>query len=190
MKTNNKNIPFQLNEGKVDIEFLNNIYNWSIELCQQRIAWYNKKRKNKKLYSKIIRAVSIMLLNLGILCPLIQTLAEFRFSLLNIGYIALVLAGTLILYDNFYGISAGWMRFMETQLKLEKRFIEFQYDWSIVIVEDIDSPKVNAILNCLKSFSSDIESIVLKETNTWIDEFKNNINVLDKMIQTKSASNS
>jgi hypothetical protein len=73
---------------------------------------------------------------LGLLCPLLDaagkdcalSLFNFTTSFLHLGHLLIGLAGVIMLYDRTFGLSTGWMRFIETQMKLEKALIEFRLD--------------------------------------------------------------
>ena len=110
-----------------DIEkSLEKIYQWVIQNIKSQIEWYGKKRKPKRIASQLLRAFSIFFAIIGTLCPLIDaTKILDKLVIGQWGYIAFALAAAFIGFDRYFGLSTGWMRFISTQLSLEKLLKEY-----------------------------------------------------------------
>jgi len=157
------------------------IYQWAIENCLWQIQWYERKKRPKRIGSQAIRMISILLSGIGVICPLVDAALNVEFQLGELGYVAFAIAGTVFLFDKYFGLSSGWMRFMETQLRLEKTLKEFQYDWTISLAKGNDPTEQ---LVRLREFTVKVESLVIEETLSWIKEFESNFSKLEKLAKS------
>jgi hypothetical protein len=182
-------------------------YQWAVRHAQEKIDWYAKKRQPKRKGSQWIRTFAILLAAIGALCPLIDAatldnqmvslgvVTEIPLSQLGQwGYVSIALAAALVTYDKFFGLSSGWMRYMLTELSLQRTLTEFQYDWNILSAQQAQQqpPQDNAttLLQRLKDFTLQVETILRQETDAWVTEFQTNISELDKMLQAAVESRS
>jgi hypothetical protein len=171
-------------------ESLEKAYEWAIENTRAQIAWYAQRRQPKKRGSQWLRALSIALAAIGGLFPLVDAaMPDSQMMFGQWGYVAIALAAALVLYDRFFGLSSGWMRYMVTELSLQRALREFQYDWNILIAQQQPS-KDNAValLQRLKDFSLQIETLVKQETDAWVAEFQTNLSELDTMVKTEKEA--
>jgi hypothetical protein len=181
-------------------------YQWAVQNAQETIDWYAKKRQPKRRGSQWLRTFAIILAAIGALCPLLdaatqdnQTISlgviEIALSQLGQwGYVSIALAAALISYDKFFGLSTGWMRYMITELSLQRTLREFQYDWNILSAQQAQyqTPQDNTptLLQRLKDFTLQVETLVRQETDAWVTEFQTSISELDKILQAAVESRS
>ena len=116
-------------------ESLDSIYNWAIAKAEDQINWYQAKRGPKRSGSQWIRAISVCVVVLGALCPLIDAAAAsvFPTKLSQWGYVLLAVAAGLFSYDKYFGLSTGWVRYVQTEWALRKALTEFRYNWLLAI---------------------------------------------------------
>lgn len=163
------------------------IYDWVVDNAKDQIRWYDRKRPHKRLWSQGTRIITLLLFGLGIVCPLVATGQEGGgINYLKMGYVMMASAGAIVLFDKFFGLSTGWMRFMETQLKLEESLKEFYHDWALLELQDNPADKHLNKLEALKRFTMDVEKLVQRETRSWANEFTANITNIDELINKHS----
>jgi hypothetical protein len=175
-------------------ESLTRVYQWAVENARKQIAWYQEKIKSKRTGSQLLRALSIILAAIGALFPLIDAAIPDGQTFLSQsgqwGYVAIGLAAAFVGYDRFFGLSSAWMRFIVTQLSLERTLKEFQYDWTILNAQSAkQSPpqrNTSTLLQRLKDFSLQMDALVRQETDVWVAEFQANISQLERMVQTEA----
>jgi hypothetical protein len=170
-------------------ESLEAAYGWAVENARAQIAWYAQQRRPKRKGSQRIRALAIAFGAIGGLFPLVDAALQDSLMLGQWGYVVIASAAALVLYDKFFGLSSGWMRYMVTELSLQRALREFQYDWNILIAQQQPS-KDNAValLQRLKDFSLQIETLVKQETDAWVAEFQTNLSELDTMVKTEKEA--
>jgi hypothetical protein len=174
------------------MESIQETYDKTIEKATSASKWYQKSTYSKKKYSKRIRTTSIILFGLGGIIPLINAFIlenGEEISILNLGYISVALAGTLLLLDKFFGFSSAWIRYIKAEMEISKKIKEFDLKWKIETYgKDLNSlpdEEAKELLRMLSDFLMTIEEIVLEETNKWVLEFQSNIAELQKSIDSK-----
>lgn len=173
---------------------LNEIYRWVTENAQKQADWYSQKRRSKRRCAQSL-LVSIVLGGFGILCPLFDAacpdggfeIMGCTISFLHAGYIVIAAAGIVLLVDRVYGFSAGWMRFMETELKIKQTLTDFCLDWAIAVSaqvpEDQKEEHQQQLLRRVHTFTHTVQDLVISETTAWMLEFKRNISEIDKLVR-------
>lgn len=160
------------------------LYKWTVKTTESRIAWYDHSRKPKRAGSQWLRVFSILFAAIGALCPLVDAtkIVGDKILLGQWGYVSIALAAAIVGYDKYFGLSTGWMRYIVTQLSLEKALKEFQYDWIILYAQQAN---ISTLLQRIKDFSLQVESLVRQETDAWVLEFQSNVAELEKVLKTE-----
>jgi len=167
------------------------VYQWAVQKAQEQIGWYEQRRRPKRRGSQWLRALSICFATIGALCPLIdatQIISNGNKALLGQwGYVSLALAAAIVGYDRYFGLSTGWIRYIVTQLSMEKALKEFQYDWPLLLEQQKGQPQINTLilLQRVKEFSLQLDTLVRQETDTWVIEFQSNISELEKTLKAE-----
>lgn len=177
---------------------LDAVYQWTTRKANEKIDWYERKKKPRRLWSQTLRATSIIFAAVGALCPLIDATKILESGantaaspqnplvLAQWGYVFLAVAASVAGFDYYFGHSSGWMRFIITQISIERALREFQYDWAILSVQQEKLPtNASIFLQRAKDFTLQIESIVKQETDAWVAEFQTNITQLEKVLKTE-----
>jgi SMODS and SLOG-associating 2TM effector domain 2 len=188
----NKTSPFPKWDNSNPNESIDLLYNWTLEKSLLRINWYKKGSRKKKMGSQIIRAAAIILVGIGALCPLLNATDVFGKDYDAIGqwgYVVLALAATAVGYDKFFGLSTGWIRYISTQMTLERMMAEFQYDWVILQTKlnyQLSPDSILLSMQKFRDYTVQVESLVKQETDAWAAEFQNNLAELQKMLSTEA----
>src|SRR5690349_15257184 len=116
------------------------VFEITVARAQSRIAWYATRGRARATGSKALRIVALLLFSLGTLAPVLATfLAQLskaykesgslttfaEFPWIQVGFVFLALAGAIVVFDQFFGLSAAWLRFTQTQMRLEAMLEEF-----------------------------------------------------------------
>ncbi|WP_373495837.1 SLATT domain-containing protein [Aquiflexum sp.] len=167
-------------------------YTMVIQQANNASTWYKENIRDKRRYSRGIRMISIILFGLGGIIPLINALIlenQGKYTILNLGYISIALAGTLLLLDKFFGFSSGWIRYITTEMEITKKTKEFELRWKIETygknLAELPEEEAKELLRMLADFVLMVEEIVKEETSSWAMEFQNNMAELQKSINNK-----
>lgn len=156
------------------------------------IHWYLDKKAGPKRWSQSIRVLAIGLTTLGGLCPLFSSFRINLFGLVVLdsglinqwGYIFIALAGALVLADRYLGCSSSWMRYMTTQMALQRCLERFQLNWAIWRIQTgpaqntLGVDQVNRALRLLSDFQEEVSELVDQEFKAWISDFKEQLSSL------------
>jgi len=171
-------------------ESLKRVYEWAIQKAQSNIEWYQRKIKSKRFCSQVFRGLSIFFAAVGTLFPLIDaTKISGDENLGQWGYVLFALAAAFLGFDRYFGVSTGWMRYIVTQMSLERTLKAFQYDWITLIAQQQESQLTQdetlPLLEKLKDFSLQVDTLVKQETDLWVSEFRSNLAALEKAAKTE-----
>lgn len=128
--------------------------------------------------------------NAALACRMLNQALPQDFAFAQWGYVFFGIAAAIYGFDKFFGLSTGWMRYIVTQMALEKALKEFQYDWLILRAQPNDpagaqNANTQALLQKMRDFTSQVETLVKQETDAWVLEFQNNLSQLEKVLKTE-----
>ena len=155
--------------------------------AQSQIDWYEDKSKPKRRFSFALRIFAIMLAILGGLCPIVGKIDGINLD--PVGYVLFALAAGCVVFDQLFGVSSGWMRFMSAHLELKAGLDRFRLDWVELDarVED-GKPTIEDVqehIDLLKEFNAFVHDTVQSETASWVAEFRSNLRELTKFVRAK-----
>jgi hypothetical protein len=180
----------------------------AVERARVGIAWYDTHSNRASFASKFCRYFAVTLGVIGGLCPLVPVAAIFGFALSegtaatsaapvesflkSLGFIFLGLAGGFILLDQAFGYSSSWMRHKLAQMQLERALQEFNMRSAALLAavgeaDERGSAAAELIVRLVDKFSSTVEDIVLKETETWVAEYRVGLVQLDGYLSRSRA---
>jgi hypothetical protein len=150
------------------------LYRYAEGRAIEATDWYLQDKRGKRIWSRGLRLLAILLVIAGALQPLLDAAAPGP-SRTAWGYVLLALAAACIGFDRFFGLSSGWMRSMTTAQSLERRLEQLQYDWAAECARSasrtVDPKQVQNRLALLRAFSDDVAALLQQETAEWVLEF-------------------
>jgi len=152
------------------------------------IEWYWKGKGVKRWWATCLRFISLLIAGAGAALPIIDSIEiccirdglGFKYSVLFF-----VIAGAINLFDRFFGLSSGWMRYTLTAMKMEEMLQAFSIDIAEIIHKETPD-RGGLILEKSKELSKDTYSALIDETAEWASEFKKSIADIEKLIKSKS----
>lgn len=155
------------------------------EKAVEMVNWYLRRKNKEAAWSRYLRVIAIIFTTLGTLLPILQGTGKFDFDLGQFGYVALVFAGAAVASDKYFGFSTAWMRYMTTEMALQRELAAFQMDWVILLnnyqnaSEEGKSCLQVEMLERLKTFRLQVFTQVQQEMQLWISEFNENLTRLE-----------
>ncbi len=171
--------------------------------AEDRIAWYSRKAGSISQRARRLRFTSLGLFALGTLAPiaapLLEGIAEWRngtaiaahWPVAEVGYVMLALAGAIVIFDQFFGVSSSWIRFRQSQARLEVLLAEMRFSWAALMVAEranIDKALCTARINLLREFVVKVELLAEAETKEWAASFRSQIESFDSNPQLRIKS--
>jgi hypothetical protein len=176
---------------------LDAMYTRAEEFAISTAGWYVRKKGWPARVSRMSRGFAVVLLIFGMLTPLAGSLKfpAWAKELTPFGYLALALAGSALLVDRFGSFSTAWMRYISTNLRIQRLLRSFQVDWQIgkaQLAAETDAQqkrmKVLALLADIASFTDKISQAVEEETAAWIAEFRDTLAELQRSISERQKA--
>jgi len=155
---------------------------WAIEV----IEWYLRRKRSKARWSRILRALSIILLVAGGLIPLTDN-ASSGLVVAEWGYVLIALAAGCVAYDRFFGLTSGWMRFMSTQLRLQSLLRRFQHSWygqAARVCSGEVGVRTADLDATVEQFYSEAARLISDETHLWAVDLEQELNRVDDVLST------
>jgi hypothetical protein len=167
------------------------LYRYAEGRALEATDWYLQDKRGKRIWSRGLRLLAILLVIAGALQPLLDAAAPGP-SRTAWGYVLLALAAACIGFDRFFGLSSGWMRSMTTAQSLERRLEQLQYDWAAECARSasrtVDPKQVQNRLALLRVFSDDVAALLQQETASWVLEFQSNLLRLERSNGSRPGS--
>jgi hypothetical protein len=173
---------------------LTELFGVAVTHAEDRIAWYDRAARGYSIRARLIRRVALTLFILGTLAPIVATLlvrlgnlgyerdlAELPFA--EAGYVLLAIAAALVIFDQFFGYSSSWMRFRQSQAKLEVMLADLRFSWAALVVArdpDAESAQRNKCSALLHDFVVGVERLAEAETREWANNFRSQIDAFDQ----------
>lgn len=158
------------------------LYHHAEDKAIQAIDWYLQDKRSKKLSSRALRAVAIVLAAAGGLQPLVSVARPGQGSV-GWGYVLLALAAACVGFDRFFGLSSGWMRDISTAQAIQSSLESFQFEWAAECARTALVPaspeQVLDRLHLLRTFSEHLLDLVRGETAEWVVEFQSTLTQLE-----------
>ena len=179
------------------------LFRSAVAHAESRIDWYSRKSAERAGKAKGIRRWSLIFFALGTMSPVFLTLlvklADVRamgaeppkLNLFNhlanmpyaeIGYLLLALAGALVVFDQFFDASGSWMRFRQSEARLQVLLAELRYGWAELLAESggVVRPGAAEFVKLLRDFVIKVELLAEAETRQWAQQFRTNLEAFDR----------
>ncbi len=173
--------------NELTADYLNRVLAYADEMHKfyfDHVIW-------KRIWSITLRIGSVALFALALILALTINFTpdkeEYRILTMNVG--SLVLASLLLLIDRQFGLSEGWMRYIQAQFEIEKVISEYQAQFISInqldgTNEDLMKLQIDTILNLDKS----LRTIIIDETSNWSTNLRNQITALTNKVDSELTS--
>jgi hypothetical protein len=175
---------------------LQEVHDYVEALAADLANWYQGRKKWKKRLSAILRALSILLITAGGMVPLVKatwtsgTPATGGFDLGQLGYLLIGLGGAAIAFDRFFGFSSGWIRYVTTELAIQRAIDEFRLDWARLTLQlrgaEPNAEQLDALLQLCRNLAMSVRGQVEQETQSWVLEFHSNLADMEKNLKARA----
>ncbi|MFZ1428622.1 MAG: SLATT domain-containing protein [Geminicoccaceae bacterium] len=196
--------PESYREATADVT-LRQLFQAAVRHAQDRIDWYDGKAGRLKGPAQWIRWLALVFFALGTLAPLVAgvliKLASLfggtgedpaqwnswdiaaQLPLAEIGYVLLGVAGASVIFDQFFDYSGSWIRFRQSQARLEVLLADLRFGWAELLAKCggviVDRPTAVGFVALLREFITKIEQLAEAETKEWAEQFRARVAAFD-----------
>lgn len=176
------------------------LYDYAVQFANSALDWYLEKKDGKKRRAQLLHNLVYIIGLFAVVVPLAMLglgflefdgfgKAKSYAAEVALGFLALI--GGLTFWDKSAGFSADWMRYIITAGRLNKKLVEFQFDWNIFNratniasksksdgTAEAEEKKLDSVAeraDKLKTFCLTILDIMSAETEVWANELKERV---------------
>ncbi|MDI1457131.1 SLATT domain-containing protein [Streptomyces sp. NPDC003388] len=146
---------------------------WAEQEAGDAIEWYLEDKRLKRLGSRAVRALMIVLATAGTVIPLAG--AATGADIQSWGYVFLAAAAGCKGFDHFFGLSTAWMRDITAAQALRGELNEFRLAWSAELLRDVTGVPEQALIERRMRLIGDLagrmRAHLESETADWTAEF-------------------
>ncbi len=99
------------------------------------------------------------------------------------GYVLLACAGALIIFDQFFDSSGSWIRFRQSEARLQVLLADFRFGWAGAMAQCggvIDAKQVGSFVTMARDFVTKVEILAEEETSAWAQRFSQRLSTFDQ----------
>ena len=180
-------------EEKITDDKIVNHLKETLVYANKQLRFYKTRRKKRRWWANSILIFSILLFTSSLLFPILtgpdDNILKTEINYYAISYLFLVLASILLFIDRFFGHSDAWMRYVLTEMQLNKTISEYHGRW-IKLIQSLElnilTPEnKNNLIDLLQEFDKALREIVITETETWKGLLTQRINDYSKRLNNK-----
>ncbi len=175
-------------------ESINAVYLFVLAKATGAIDWYIDAKRWKKRFATYLRLGAILLTAAGGILPILSQLItrDSGRPLIAPAWASVILAvaATLVVLDQFFGFSSGWIRYISTELRVQKLLDEFRIDWQGEMATwpktGPDKNHIQTALSTARTFVTQVNARVLEETDAWVAEFQSALKQIDEAARAEA----
>lgn len=156
---------------------LSSLRDASIDFATDTVNWYNRKKWTKQVLAKLLRGSAITVS--GIAAVLLICSQQKGGLPVSWATGTLVVAGTLVALDRFFGFTNAWIRFIETANGIRVLLRSFRLDWEEQVSTWNDGKpskeETAKVLELARIFVVSVDVLVTNEIAEWAQQFRSSV---------------
>jgi conflict system pore-forming effector with SLATT domain len=171
------------------LESVQSLRAWAEQEAEDAIEWYLEDKRLKRVGSRVIRSLMIVLATTGTVIPLVGAATGGESQ--SWGYVFLAAAAGCKGFDHFFGLSTAWMRDITAAQALRGKLNEFRLAWSQELLRDVTGEPEQAVIErrmkLIGGLVGKIRAQLESETADWTAEFQAGLQQLHDQAVTLPA---
>jgi SMODS and SLOG-associating 2TM effector domain 2 len=159
-------------------------------LAEAEVQYYYRRRGTRAWISGVTRFVAWLLGSIGLLLPLLAgTAAPIFKDWGQYGYAFLAAAASCLAANSLFGGTEGHVRFVSTQLELERLIIASRVGWCKYLAEPHETDeKINQGFSLILAYANNLHATTIIETGRWGDTLLAELAKFQKVVEAKSGT--
>jgi len=156
-------------DEKNAIASLSEVFDAVDDLATAEVQYYYRRRLTRALISSLARSAAWLLGSIGLLLPLIAgSVPDSYKELGQYGYVFLAGAACFLAANSLFGGTTGHVRFVITQLELERLITKARIEWCAFKTEaTADANSTQRGFELILAYASDLHASTISETIDW-----------------------
>ncbi|BDD11761.1 hypothetical protein FUAX_41930 (plasmid) [Fulvitalea axinellae] len=159
-------------------DYIFETYRELMDRWRKELDWYYKRSRTHRLKTKAVKNLAVILVGLAVLSPLLSDVAEHLGVTIatpekgmgyTLGYVCFAFASAALLFDNVFGFSKGWIRYMTAKQKLDAELMRMRHRIQQKMVDTSVAPErlVQELLDIFHDTDHRNQQILMEETTQW-----------------------
>lgn len=165
-------------------------------LAIDALQWYAGEKKRKQWPAKLLRALAILAMALAGIIPILTEIYKDAQGapLISPAWasVSLAVAGTLVLFDRFFGLSTGWLRFIDAMMQIRREITAFDLDIAVFKADrpadGSDPAAVDKVFERCRELVDQVNAVIIDETGEWNREFRDALKHLDEKMKKREPT--
>jgi hypothetical protein len=165
-------------------ESLGVVFTHAVALAHGAEDWYAARRRAKRWGGRALRIGAIVLGAVAAILPVLAEIEGDGGNRIPPGWATIVLAAAamLVALDRFLGFTAGWLRYMSTELAITRLRHDFEYEWQerlVTLASEPSHEETLALIQLARTLVLSVDDAISAETGTWAVEFRSQLDAAD-----------
>ena len=170
-------------------ESLSKLFRAVDDLAEAEVKYYYRRRTTRAWISGISRFVAWVSGTIGLLLPLLAATANPEFKdVAQYGYVFIAIAASGLAANSLFGGTEGHIRFVTTQLELEKLITKARISWCRYLeLRASDSEDYEAGFLLIQDYATELHTTTISETGRWGETIMKELVKFQKNIDSKKT---
>ncbi|MCG2593927.1 SLATT domain-containing protein [Ramlibacter sp. XY19] len=162
------------------------------QLADAEVHYYYRRRGTRAWISGFARVAAWLLGSIGLLLPLLAGTAAPQFKELGqYGYVFLAGAASCLAANALFGGTSGHVRFVSTQLELERLVTKARIDWCAFLAEaEIGAVDTKTGFAQVQLYATALHTATIAETGRWSESSLAELAKYESSVQAGRSSKS
>jgi len=168
-------------------ESLGELFRAVDNLAEAEVRYYYRRRTTRAWISGMSRFVAWVSGTIGLLLPLLAATAnpELR-DVAQYGYVFIAVAASGLAANSLFGGTEGHIRFVSTQLQLEKLMTRARISWCRYLASKAgNSEDYEAGFSLIQDYANELHTTTIAETGRWGDSLMKELARFQKSIESE-----
>ena len=150
-------------------ESLSQLFRAVDDLAEAEVNYYYRRRTTRAWISGVSRSVAWLAGTIGLLLPLLAATKKAEFTDLGLyGFVFIAIAASALAANALFGGTEGHIRFVTTQLELEKLITKTRIAWCQYLRGNgRDREGYEAGFQLIQDYAAELYAITITETGRW-----------------------
>ncbi len=169
---------------------LNGLFDAIDRLANAELRYYYRRRRTRAWISGLTRLGAWILGSIGLIIPLLASTNKPGFEgIVSYGYVFLAMAGSLLAANALFGGTDGHIRFVTTQLEIERIIIRARIHWcEYMATQKVSDADASKGFEQILTYANELHARALTETDRWGETLLKELKKYDQSLVSKSGT--
>jgi hypothetical protein len=170
-----------------ELDSLKKLFNAVDDLADAEIRYYYRRRQTRAWISGATRTGAWLSGSAGLVLPLLAASNDSAFDYwVGYGYVFLAMAASLLAANSLFGGTDGHIRFVTTQLEIEKIVTRARVNWcEYLSTQENGNPDLKSGFEKIMIYANELHDSTISETGRWGETLMQELTRYEKSLSSK-----